>query len=85
MNTKREIVKFLHELAIGVQGKRDNEKATIKKLKNEIRFKRQSVHAIMEKEKLLRDFELILEYTQGQLYEINYILSTISRDNRLKN
>lgn len=85
MNTKKEIVKFLNELAIGVQGKRDNEEAKIKKIKHEIILGRGSREDVRKKFKILRIFELAFEHTEGQLFEINYILDTITRNDKLKN
>lgn len=63
MNTKKEIVKLLNEIIIGVQGKRDDlEKRVVK------------CPALKE----------CLDYVEGQLYEANYILGTITRDKRKK-
>ena len=75
MNTKKEIVKFLEELAIGVQGKRDHEEKRLK----EIAF-----HNVCDcgNDIGLLEAQAIFEHTKGQLYEINYILSTITRDQR---
>ena len=73
MNTKKEIVKFLEELAIGVQRKRDNYELRItpeKQAKNHV-----------ETNKFLTSQ---FHYTDGQLYEINYMLETIKRDRRKK-
>lgn len=80
MNTKKEIVKFLEELAIGVQDKLKHEREKIEDY-------RKKVLLGMETQKnigLLNSFTLGAEHTEGQLYEINYILSTITRDNRKK-
>ncbi|MDO8640993.1 MAG: hypothetical protein Q7R33_05565 [Nitrosarchaeum sp.] len=65
MNTKKEIVKFLEELAVGVQEKEELTKRLLD-----------------EGNKILNDSYW---HTKGQLYEINYILSTITRDQRKKN
>lgn len=66
-NTKKEIVKFIEELSIGVHNKRDAERAQLQLAKGRL---------------VERDLELSLEHTKGQLYEINYILDTITRDRR---
>ena len=76
MNTKKEIVKFLEELAIGVQGKRDDLEVKMKK--------RLKVIPFIEDEDVYWDFRNALLHTEGQLYEINYILETITRDKRKK-
>lgn len=70
MNTKKEIVAFLEELARGVQGKRDG---LAKKLNAQIKYS--ALH---------EDFTKMYEYTEGQLYEINYILGELTRDKRKK-
>ena len=69
MNTKKEIVKFLEVMIIALQGKREG---------------------IEQKIKDLGDKDLLIEYiktaghVEGQLYEANYILETITRDRRKK-
>ena len=70
MNTKKEIVTFLEELAIGVQGRRDD---LANKMNNENKYS-----------KLYEDFKGMYEFADGQLYEINYILAEITRDKRRK-
>ncbi len=84
MNTKKEIVKFLEELAVGVQDKADNLEQTVRLYKNKCLDGGITPTESQKNIDLLRSFELSLEHCEGQLYEINYILSTITRDNRKK-
>ena len=79
---KKEIVKFLEELAIGVQGKRDNYEKQIKIYKHKLLEGATTKEESQSNIELLRYFQDSLEYIEGQLYEINYILEVITRDNR---
>jgi hypothetical protein len=79
---KKEIVKFLEELAIGVSGKRDNYEKQIKVYRNKLLEGAVTRDESQKNMELLRYFQDSLEHIEGQLYEINYILETITRDNR---
>ena len=68
MNTKKEIVEFLEEIIIALQGKRDNYERKIGNCPKGI----------------VNHYQMSLEHTKGQLYEANYILETITRDRRKK-
>ena len=86
MNTKKEIVKFLEELAKGVQAKRDNLEKKIDKRTKEVNNCRYHLcsedHTLTDT--IIKSFKESLEHVEGQLYEINYILETITRDSRKK-
>lgn len=72
MNTKKEIVSFLETIALSVQGKLDHAK------------QKQAKYKDSDNQALYMEFTEIVNYIEGQLYEINYILGTIMRDRRKK-
>lgn len=75
MNTKKEIISFLEQLLIGVQGKRDSQDKHI----NEV--KKSGEHDRCD---YLNILKISREHTEGQLYEINYIIENLKRDKRKK-
>lgn len=74
MKTKKEIIKFLEELVIGVQGKRDKELKKCQQLAGSI-----DILSALEDREYWHTWKEMYNYTDGQLYEINYILETITR------
>ena len=84
MNTKKEIVKFLEELAIGVQGKCNDLERKVEHYKSLLLEGSVTKEESQKNMDLLQTFRSSLDYTEGQLYEINYILETIKRDKRKK-
>lgn len=83
MRTKKQIKQFIEDLAIGVQGKVEHYEERISLYEEKLI----GIDNIMQEvhiKSIKTDMELALEYTKGQLYELNYILENLNRDKRKK-
>ena len=76
MKTKKEIIEFLKDLAIGVQGKLKHDELRLEhedSLFDYWQHTSQDLHNLIDRERQASE-------TRGQLYEINYILEAIGED-----
>jgi hypothetical protein len=81
---KKEIITMIQELIVGVQGKHDNELTKIDIIEDRLDDGANGKDYIKAQISLLTSFQLLLEHTEGQLYELNYVLSKITKDGRRK-
>lgn len=82
MNTKKEIVEFLEEIVSVLQDKRLDLKIKIEEFNLPKNLK--VVTDWNRYNQVVQYFKDSLNYTEGQLSEANYILSTITRNKRKK-